>query len=68
VIEERPAVFDHAEEDEIHGLLSQRRIVMEVADARDSGSSRNRAIGWSPGGRSFSRPIHELGQPPRSRQ
>ena len=32
VIKERAAVLDHREEDPVHGLLSQRRIVVEVAN------------------------------------
>ena len=36
--------------------------------ARYSRKGRNRATNCSPGGRSFSSPIHERGQPFRSRQ
>ena len=92
VIEEWSSVVpDHLKEDAIHGLLSQSRIIVEVADelpaegphvidvfcmvfgdrseaARYSRNGRNRASICSPGGRSFSRPIQERGQPLRSRQ
>ena len=32
MMEERPTVLDHREEDLLHWLLSQRRIAVEIAD------------------------------------
>ena len=84
-------MFDHVGQGLFHRLLSQRRIIVEVADelpaqdpqvihmrlnrlrrqieaARCSRNGRNKATNCSPGGRSFSRPIHERGHPSRFRQ
>lgn len=91
VIQQRPAILNHPAENRIHGLLPQRRIVMEFADelaakcphvvdvfldrfgdnpdvVRCSRNGRKKSSNRSPGGRSFSSPIHDCGQPCRSRQ
>ena len=91
VIEKRPAVLNHPAQDQIRGLLSQRRVVVEfpneltterphVVDVFLNGLRRqvrrcqmfeertkqgNQLLA---GRQIFSSPIHERGQPFRSRQ
>jgi hypothetical protein len=95
VVQERTAVLDHLEEDALNRLVSQRRIVVEVADELSTESPYvidvlldgprrqirrrqmfrkwleqcDQLVGRAAGGsRSFSSPIHDRGQPFKSRQ